>query len=303
MSVIIMLASLMMCLCVLVSVAFYTLLERKILSYIQNRKGPNVVSFCGILQPIADAIKLFSKETFFFTKSNKWVYVGSAMFGFMVMYSAWILMPSDYQVMGFFCSGILYLCISTLNVYMVLGAGWSSNSIYSLLGSYRAGAQVLSYEVSLVFIFLIPMVTMLSYSLSDVKTGASLVLLIPICLAIWFTTAVAETNRAPFDFAEGESELVSGFNTEYHGALFSILFLSEYSSILFISLITVILMFWTNYTLQMVLYTLIVALLFLVCRGVFPRLRYDLLMMLCWKSFLPMILGVLMFSMSAQLLM
>nr|YP_010383223.1 NADH dehydrogenase subunit 1 [Cerion watlingense]UEQ12602.1 NADH dehydrogenase subunit 1 [Cerion watlingense] len=303
MSITISLASLLMCLCVLVAVAFYTLLERKILSYIQNRKGPNMVSLVGILQPIADAIKLFSKELFSLTKSNKLFYVGSAIFGFSVMFSVWILMPSNYHVMGFFYSGVLFLCISSLNVYMVLGAGWSSNSVYSLLGSYRAGAQVLSYEVCLVFIVLIPMVTSLSYSLTNLMTGSSLALIMPICLAIWFTTAVAETNRAPFDFAEGESELVSGFNTEYHGALFSILFLSEYSSILFMSLVTVILMIWVKYTIQMVMYTLIVAMIFLVCRGVFPRLRYDLLMMLCWKSFLPVILGALMLSMSIQMLM
>nr|ARO34984.1 NADH dehydrogenase subunit 1 [Cerion tridentatum costellata] len=297
------LASLILCLCILISVAYFTLLERKVLSYIQNRKGPNKVSIGGFLQPIADAIKLFAKESFLLTKSNKSIYVLSPVMGFTVMYSVWFLLPSDWQVIGFLCSGVLFLCISSMNVYMVLGAGWSSNSVYSLLGAYRAGAQVLSYEVSLVFLVLVPVILSFSFSLSLISMSPSLVFMLPLCLLIWFTTALAETNRAPFDFAEGESELVSGFNTEYHGVQFSMLFLSEYSSILFMSMMSVVLMLSYWLVVQFTLFTLIVSGLFLVSRGVFPRLRYDLLMMICWKSFLPLILGVLMFSVSVVLIL
>nr|YP_009351927.1 NADH dehydrogenase subunit 1 [Cerion uva]AQL10422.1 NADH dehydrogenase subunit 1 [Cerion uva] len=290
------LASLVLCLCILVAVAFFTLLERKVLSYIQNRKGPNKVSVLGILQPIADAIKLFSNESFKLMKSNSWLFLFSPVVGFVVTYSIWMIIPTGSHVLSFLCSGILFLCISSMNVYMVMGAGWSSNSTYSLLGAYRAGAQVLSYEISMVFIILIPFILSLSFSLVSVQSSPAIIIMVPVCMTVWFTTALAETNRTPFDFAEGESELVSGFNTEYHSVMFSVLFLSEYSSILFMSAMTVILMFTSSLAFQFVMYVWVISLLFLLCRGLLPRLRYDLLMMMCWKSFLPLVLGILMFS-------
>nr|YP_009444529.1 NADH dehydrogenase subunit 1 [Microceramus pontificus]ASP44432.1 NADH dehydrogenase subunit 1 [Microceramus pontificus] len=283
-------------LCVLVSVAFFTLLERKFLSYMQTRKGPNKVSFMGILQPIADAVKLFSNEIFSVSKGNKLIYYVAPIMGFTICYWIWSLYPSLFQVNYQPLSMMFFLCITSLNVYMVLGAGWSSNSMYSLLGSYRAGAQTISYEVCLVFLVLSPVVLLFSMDLNKICFSYMAGLLAPVILLMWLTVCLAETNRAPFDFAEGESELVSGFNIEYHSAMFSILFLAEYASIMFMSLMTVIMFIsGTSFVWMFGMMIFFISIFFLVSRGAYPRLRYDLLMMLCWKSFLPMTLSVLLF--------
>nr|ARO74693.1 NADH dehydrogenase subunit 1 [Mexistrophia reticulata] len=290
------LASLLLCLCVLISVAYFTLLERKVLSYIQNRKGPNKVSFVGLLQPIADAIKLFSNESFLLIKSNKSLFFLAPMLGFMFCYMSWGLYPSVNQVFYIFLSVVLFLCLTSMNVYTVMGAGWSSNSIYTLLGAYRAGAQTISYEVTLVFIVLLPTMLCLSYNLRDMLGSSMMLFMIPMSLGIWFVISLAETNRAPFDFAEGESELVSGFNTEYHSVLFSLMFLAEYASILFMSMMAAVLFWAPSNTLFFVSFILLMSSAFLLSRGVFPRFRYDLLMMMCWKNLLPMVLSMFMLS-------
>nr|ABL09037.1 NADH dehydrogenase subunit 1 [Bulla sp. TLT-2006] len=274
-------------LCILLGVAFFTLLERKVLSYAQIRKGPNKVGLWGIIQPLADAVKLFVKQKVSPLSSNNclfWVAPGFSLFLAMVL---WFLYPSSFNYKMITWGILLFTCVTALNVYGVLMAGWSSNSKYALLGALRAAAQTISYEVSLILVLLFSAFSLLSYSF-DLMTESHypvFILLLPM-LCVWFTSALAETNRAPFDFAEGESELVSGFNIEYGGGLFAMLFLAEYANILLMSMLTVVLFSFSSYFL-LSFQSLLVAICFLLARGAYPRFRYDLLMMLCWKSFLP----------------
>nr|YP_010043018.1 NADH dehydrogenase subunit 1 [Ampullaceana lagotis]QPC56780.1 NADH dehydrogenase subunit 1 [Ampullaceana lagotis] len=286
-------SSVMTCLCVLLSVAFYTLLERKVLGYIQIRKGPKMVGYWGIIQPFSDAIKLFVKEKIILHGSNQILFYFAPLMGFFLAMFIWFLYPSDFAY-KFICWGLLvFFCVSAMNVYSIMLAGWTSNSKYAFLGALRAAAQTISYEVSLLLILLFPV-----FSISELSTDVYVLfpvvfIFVPLILT-WFTSSLAETNRAPFDFAEGESELVSGFNIEYGGGGFAMLFLAEYANILFMSMITVVLFMFSWNFLIMVFQSLLVSLFFLFARGAFPRHRYDLLMNLCWKSFLPFSMCVLM---------
>nr|ABJ55886.1 NADH dehydrogenase subunit 1 [Smaragdinella calyculata] len=274
-------------LCVLLGVAFFTLLERKVLSYAQIRKGPNKVGIWGIVQPLADAVKLFVKEKISPVSSNYFLFWVAPGFSLMLAMILWHLYPSTFSYKSVTWGILLFFCVTAMNVYGVLMAGWSSNSKYAFLGALRAAAQTISYEVSLLLILLLSAFSLLSFSWDSMsmKGFPVAVLLFPMAL-VWFTSALAETNRAPFDFAEGESELVSGFNIEYGGGLFALLFLAEYANILLMSMLTVILFSASNF-LFLSAQALFVACLFLLARGAYPRFRYDLLMMLCWKSFLP----------------
>nr|YP_009128475.1 NADH dehydrogenase subunit 1 [Streptocephalus sirindhornae]AJP09646.1 NADH dehydrogenase subunit 1 [Streptocephalus sirindhornae] len=279
---------------VLVGVAFLTLLERKILGYIQLRKGPNKVGFMGLLQPFADGIKLFTKEFSPPTVSNFFPYLISPIFTLMLSLMGWSLVP--YLGYGIFYnySVILFLCIVSVSVYTIMLAGWSSNSKYSLLGGLRAGAQTISYEVSLILILLSPIFLWNSFKFQDFLylseyIGWPLFLVFPLALC-WFVTILAETNRTPFDLAEGESELVSGFNTEYMGVGFALIMLGEYSSILLMSFL-----FSLIFSGLSVLLFSVSVYWFLWARGSYPRYRYDNLMSLCWKSFLPVSLSFLLF--------
>nr|YP_009113901.1 NADH dehydrogenase subunit 1 [Pupilla muscorum]AGC52866.1 NADH dehydrogenase subunit 1 [Pupilla muscorum] len=279
--------SLFFCLCVLIAVAFFTLLERKVLGFLQIRKGPNKVGVWGIFQPLSDALKLFVKEKIFKYSSNNILFLIIPPFGFCLSLSMWNLIPSAYNMNFILYSLLLFFCIVGLNVYVTALAGWASNSIYAFLGAMRASAQTISYEISLVMLLLFP--ALISGSMCwffNMKSFPVSLLMFPFLL-ILITSSLAETNRAPFDFAEGESELVSGFNVEYESGLFALLFLAEYTSILFMCSMMTVWLMWSNTPLSFCLWTMFFSLIFLWSRGCFPRFRYDLLMMLCWKSFLP----------------
>nr|UZP16858.1 NADH dehydrogenase subunit 1 [Artemia tibetiana] len=279
---------------VLVSVAFLTLLERSVLGYIQLRKGPNKVGFAGLLQPFSDGIKLFCSEVSLPLVSNFMPYLVAPVFSLFLSFFLWTLIPFMSYGAKFSLSFLLVICAMSVGVYSIMVAGWSSNSKYSLLGSIRAGAQTISYEVSLIIILLSPLMLSKTLDLSGylVKSsysGWALYLCLPLG-ACWFITILAETNRTPFDLAEGESELVSGFNTEYMGVGFALIMLSEYASILFMSLLFSVVFGGMSF----LMFSTIVY-FYLWSRGSYPRYRYDNLMYLCWKSLLPVSLMFLCF--------
>nr|ASN65888.1 NADH dehydrogenase subunit 1 [Omus cazieri] len=297
---------LLLVICVLVGVAFLTLLERKVLGYIQIRKGPNKVGYMGILQPFCDAIKLFSKEQTYPLVSNYIMYYFSPIVSLFLSLLLWVLMPYVLILFSFNLGLLFFLCITSLGVYTVMIAGWSSNSMYSMLGGMRAVAQTISYEVSLALILMSFMVLIESFSLMDFYKYQQMVWMIFLTLPlsfVWFVSSLAETNRTPFDFAEGESELVSGFNVEYSSGGFALIFMSEYSSILFMSMLFCILFLGSNLMSMMFYIKMVfISFLFIWVRGTLPRYRYDKLMYLAWKSFLPMSLNYLFLYLGMKLL-
>nr|QZK21934.1 NADH dehydrogenase subunit 1 [Amitermes sp. QLD_087] len=284
---------------VMVGVAFLTLLERKVLGYVHIRKGPNKVGFIGILQPFSDAIKLFASEQYFPLVSNYLIYYFSPIFGFFLSLLVWLLIPYLSGFISFELGLLFFLACTSLGVYTVMIAGWSSNSGYSLLGGLRALAQTISYEVSLAFILLSFVVLVCSYNLVYFYSYQVYLWLIFISLPlsfVWFISCLAETNRTPFDFAEGESELVSGFNVEYGAGGFALIFLAEYASILFMSLLFCIIFLGSDlYSFFFYVKLTFISFLFIWVRGTLPRFRYDKLMYLAWKSFLPLSLNYLLF--------
>lgn len=279
---------------VLVSVAFLTLLERKVLGYIQLRKGPNKVGVAGVLQPFSDGIKLFRKEVSLPLTSNFIPYLVAPVFSLFLSFFLWTLIPFISYGVKFSLSFLLVICAIRVGVYRIIVAGWSSNSKYSLLGRIRAGAQTISYEVSLIIIILSPLILsknldLETYLIKSSYLGWPVYLCLPLRIC-WFITILAETNRTPFDLAEGESELVSGFNTEYIGVGFALIMLSEYASILFISFLFSIVFGGISFLIfSLVVYS------YLWRRGSYPRYRYDKLIYLCWKSLLPVSLIFLCF--------
>nr|AQM57889.1 NADH dehydrogenase subunit 1 [Dendrolimus kikuchii] len=283
---------------VLVGVAYLTLLERKLLGYIQIRKGPNKVGLNGILQPFSDAIKLFTKEQTYPSFSNYFSYYFSPIISFILSLIIWMLIPYFFNLVSFNLGLLFFLSCTSMGVYTVMVAGWASNSNYSLLGGLRAVAQTISYEVSLALILMSSIVMIMSFNLFMFFNYQMYIWMImfmyPLSLC-WMSSSLAETNRTPFDFAEGESELVSGFNVEYSSGGFALIFLSEYSSILFMSFLFVILYLGGyNMTFLFYLKMVMVSFLFIWVRGTLPRYRYDKLMYLAWKSYLPISLNYLM---------
>nr|ANU04565.1 NADH dehydrogenase subunit 1 [Hirondellea gigas] len=275
---------------VLISVAFVTLLEQKVLAGAQIRVGPNYVGYMGLLQPFADAVKLFSKESMSLRSVNKIIYYVSPMISLGLVLFLWSLMPYLSGGISFGLGIFFFVCVSGLGVYPILSSGWSSNSKYSVLGSLRAVAQMISYEVSLITVLLSVVWFMGSFNLEDIVMGqkglVNIYLFMPLGV-IWLVSALAETNRTPYDFSEGESELVSGFNTEYSSGGFTLIFMAEYASILFMSFFFVILFLGGVMGLIMMMKMMIISVWFIWVRATLPRYRYDKLMYLAWKSFLP----------------
>nr|AKS04009.1 NADH dehydrogenase subunit 1 [Spadella cephaloptera] len=267
--------------CVMLATALFTLLERKVLGYIQLRKGPNKPP--GLLVPFADAIKLITKESIYPLTSNKILFMLVPLLILFLPLTIWILYPSNSEFIHLKLGVVLFICISSINVYGTLLAGWSSNSKYSLLGAIRAVAQTISYEVTLTVIILhVLMFSIFSMKSMLIPLGIPMILI----SLVFFVSCLAETNRSPFDFAEGESELVSGFNTEYSSVNFVMIFLSEYMSIIFMSFLITIFFFASNIY-EMLLITGVLGFSYIWSRGTLPRFRYDQLMYLAWKSLLP----------------
>nr|YP_009175640.1 NADH dehydrogenase subunit 1 [Atrijuglans hetaohei]ALH16797.1 NADH dehydrogenase subunit 1 [Atrijuglans hetaohei] len=295
--VLIFLGGLILIIGVLIGVAFLTLLERKVLGYIQIRKGPNKLGFMGILQPFSDAIKLFTKEQIYPMFSNYISYYFSPIISFILSLMIWMLIPYYFNLISFNLGILFFLSCTSMGVYTVMISGWSSNSNYAL-GGLRAVAQTISYEVSLALIMMSSILMIMDFNLMKFSIYQNLIwfiiLMFPLSL-MWLSSSMAETNRTPFDFAEGESELVSGFNIEYSSGGFALIFLAEYSSILFMSLLMVIL-YMGGYNLSFIFYLKLsmMSFLFIWVRGTLPRYRYDKLMYLAWKSYLPISLNFLM---------
>nr|WRI60458.1 NADH dehydrogenase subunit 1 [Hylomys dorsalis]WRI60471.1 NADH dehydrogenase subunit 1 [Hylomys dorsalis]WRI60484.1 NADH dehydrogenase subunit 1 [Hylomys dorsalis]WRI60523.1 NADH dehydrogenase subunit 1 [Hylomys dorsalis] len=297
---------------ILVAVAFLTLVERKVLGYMQFRKGPNVVGPFGLLQPIADAIKLFTKEPLRPISSSSLLFTLAPILALTLALTMWVPITLPISLLNLNLSLLFILAVSSFSVYSILWSGWASNSKYALIGALRAVAQTISYEVTLAIILLTILLFSGSFNLSSlISTQEYIWLIIPSwpMAMMWFISTLAETNRAPFDLTEGESELVSGFNVEYAAGPFALFFLAEYANIILMNTLTAILFFgpFHNpnhpevFSMFIIPKILILTILFLWIRASYPRFRYDQLMHLLWKNFLPLTLAMCMWHTSMPL--
>jgi NADH-quinone oxidoreductase subunit H len=324
--------------CILIAVAYFTIAERKVMAAIQRRKGPNVVGFWGLLQPLADGAKLMFKELLIPTRSNATIFLVAPVMVLILSIISWSVIPSgltnqyneslttflnaDFRILELKTSlnrsttadisyGVLFiLAVSGLNVYGIIIAGWASNSKYAFLGALRSAAQMISYEVSLGLLILPVILLAGSLNFSEIvaaqeRTGWFVLPLLP-CAVMFFISMLAETNRAPFDLPEAEAELVAGYNVEYSSIIFAMFFLGEYSNMLLMATVIVLLFFggWLPpmeflsvipgnfwFSLKIVIFCF----LFILVRAAFPRYRYDQLMDIGWKTFLPLSLSYLVF--------
>nr|YP_007626017.1 NADH dehydrogenase subunit 1 [Hexaprotodon liberiensis]AEP21195.1 NADH dehydrogenase subunit 1 [Hexaprotodon liberiensis] len=298
---------------ILLAMAFLTLVERKILGYMQLRKGPNVVGPYGLLQPFADAIKLFTKEPLRPSTSSISMFIIAPILALTLALTMWIPLPMPYPLVNMNLGVLFMLAMSSLAVYSILWSGWASNSKYALIGALRAVAQTISYEVTLAIILLSILLMNGSFTLSTLITTQEKLWLIfpswPLAM-MWFISTLAETNRAPFDLTEGESELVSGFNVEYAAGPFAMFFMAEYINIIMMNAFTTILFLGAYhnpylpelYTINFTVKTLLLTMSFLWIRASYPRFRYDQLMHLLWKSFLPLTLALCMWHVSLPIM-
>nr|YP_010722358.1 NADH dehydrogenase subunit 1 [Neolamprologus caudopunctatus]WDV10200.1 NADH dehydrogenase subunit 1 [Neolamprologus caudopunctatus] len=294
---------------VLLAVALLTLVERKVLGYMQLRKGPNVVGPYGLLQPIADGLKLFLKEPVRPSTSSPILFLLTPMLALTLALTLWTPMPLPFPMADLNLGILFLLALSSLAVYSILGSGWASNSKYALIGALRAVAQTISYEVSLGLILLNAIIFTGGFTLQTFSVAQESVwLIIPAwpLAAMWYISTLAETNRAPFDLTEGESELVSGFNVEYAGGPFALFFLAEYANILLMNTLSATLFMGTSIlhmapeitTTNLMMKATLLSVLFLWVRASYPRFRYDQLMHLIWKNFLPLTLALVIWHLS-----
>jgi len=300
----------------LISVAYFTLAERKIMGSIHRRRGPNVIGFLGLLQPLADGLKLFAKETILPSNANLIVFLIAPMLTFILSLIGWSVIPfAEGVVIADINVGILYLfAISSLSVYGIITSGWSSNSKYPFLGALRSAAQMVSYEVSIGFIIITVITCVGSFNLSEIVLAQKGVwFLIPLfpMFIMFAISALAETNRHPFDLPEAEAELVSGYNVEYSAMGFALFFLGEYANMLLMSSLTSLL-FLVGWLSPLDIFPLNIlpgyfwfsikiclgVVFFIWMRAALPRYRYDQLMALGWKVFLPFSLGWLLITVS-----
>nr|YP_003457213.1 NADH dehydrogenase subunit 1 [Cryptopsaras couesii]BAI77261.1 NADH dehydrogenase subunit 1 [Cryptopsaras couesii] len=294
---------------VLLAVAFFTLIERKILGYMQARKGPNMVGPRGLLQPMADGIKLFTKEPLRPTTSSQLLFLTAPLLALALALTLWTPMTLPHPIVDLNLGILFILALSSLAIYPTLASGWASNSKYALIGALRAVAQAISYEVSLGLILLSTIVLVGGYSLQIFSIAQEAIWLAvpawPLAM-MWYASTLAETNRAPFDLTEGESELVSGFNVEYAAGPFALFFLAEYSNILLMCVLSTIIFLGSTHmpglpalvTLAIMTKAALLSMTFLWVRASFPRLRYDHLMHLVWKNFLPLALALVICNLS-----
>ena len=297
----------------LLAVAYLTYVERKVIGAMQIRKGPNVVGPFGLLQPIADALKLMTKETIIPSGANKVLFIMAPMLTFVLALVAWAVMPvNEGWVIADLNVGILYLfAISSLGVYGIIMAGWASNSRYAFLGALRSAAQMVSYEVSMGFVIITVLVCVGSLRMTDIVLAQrDLWFVIPLfpMFVIFFISTLAETNRSPFDLPEAEAELVAGYNVEYSAMTFALFFLGEYAAMILMCAMTTILFLggwlppfdiapfnWIPGPLWFAGKVAALLFVYLWVRATFPRYRYDQLMRLGWKVFLPLSLGAVAF--------
>lgn len=292
----------------ILTVAYYTYAERRVIGFMQGRMGPNRVGLWGLLQPFADVLKLLMKEIIFPSNANKFLFLLAPVITLATAFAAWAVVPfSDGLVLADINAGLVYiLAMTSLGVYGVIIAGWASNSKYALLGAMRSAAQIVSYEIAMGFALVGVLIASGSLNLSEIVLSQQggvqnwfFIPLLPLWL-IYFISGVAETNRAPFDVAEGESEIVAGFHVEYAGSAFALFFLGEYANMIMISALTAVMFFggwlplfpsdswWGQPSIFWFLAKMSVfMLMFLWFRATFPRYRYDQIMRLGWKVFIP----------------
>nr|YP_009114627.1 NADH dehydrogenase subunit 1 [Propithecus edwardsi]AII98352.1 NADH dehydrogenase subunit 1 [Propithecus edwardsi]AII98520.1 NADH dehydrogenase subunit 1 [Propithecus edwardsi]AII98789.1 NADH dehydrogenase subunit 1 [Propithecus edwardsi]AII98802.1 NADH dehydrogenase subunit 1 [Propithecus edwardsi]AII98828.1 NADH dehydrogenase subunit 1 [Propithecus edwardsi] len=298
---------------ILLAMAFLILIERKILGYMQLRKGPNIVGPHGLLQPFADAMKLFIKEPLRPLTSSTLLYITAPTLALFIALIMWTPLPLPQPLINMNMGILFMLATSSLAVYSILWSGWASNSKYALIGALRAVAQTISYEVTLAIILLSILLMNGSFTLSTLITTQEYTWLMipswPLAM-MWFVSTLAETNRAPFDLTEGESELVSGFNVEYAAGPFALFFMAEYTNIIMMNVLTTTLFLGTlynpytpqAYSTMFATKALLLITLFLWVRASYPRFRYDQLMHLLWKNFLPLTLALCMWYISLPIL-
>nr|YP_009328056.1 NADH dehydrogenase subunit 1 [Poeciliopsis monacha]YP_010480933.1 NADH dehydrogenase subunit 1 [Poeciliopsis monacha x P. lucida]YP_010480946.1 NADH dehydrogenase subunit 1 [Poeciliopsis monacha x P. monacha x P. lucida]YP_010480959.1 NADH dehydrogenase subunit 1 [Poeciliopsis monacha x P. lucida x P. lucida]APD14634.1 NADH dehydrogenase subunit 1 [Poeciliopsis monacha]UVN15845.1 NADH dehydrogenase subunit 1 [Poeciliopsis monacha]UVN15858.1 NADH dehydrogenase subunit 1 [Poeciliopsis monach len=294
---------------IMLAVALLTLLERKVLGYMQHRKGPNVVGPYGLLQPFADGLKLLTKEPIRPSTASPFLFLLTPVLAFTLALTLWAPLPTPSPMADLNLGILFILALSSLTVYSILGSGWASNSKYALIGALRAVAQTISYEVSLGLILLSTILLAGGFTLQTFNTAQEQTWLILPALplaAMWYVSTLAETNRAPFDLTEGESELVSGFNVEYAGGPFALFFMAEYANIILMNTLSATLFLGTSFnhtlpeltSLNLMTKAAFLTTVFLWIRASYPRFRYDQLMHLTWKNFLPLTIALVIWHLS-----